>query len=488
MFAYTTKVADTPGGTEAKEMIEPTAEPQKEDILSNWANDPENARNWSTKKKLYNTAVPAVLCFLISFGLAIYSPSHESAKDSFQASTVLSLLPFTLYVYGLAFGPAVSAPLSETFGRRFIYVFVTPIALLFILGASFANNLAALAICRLLAGITISAPLAVGAGSIMDMWTGVNTNRGVVLIMTIAFLGPAVGELVGGWVAQYKNWRWSQWTTLFLGATFWIFAMGAQETYAGPLMRRKAKKLGVPLPPSPVPAGLAGARFLVTVTLARPLYMLVREPIVLLCSLYSSLNFSILFCFLAAIPLIFSTTYNFTPGESGLVLIGIAVGCILGGIVLVLLDSHTMRRHVIKHKAASPPPERMLWGAMIGGPLMAGALFWFAWTARPGIHWMSSIVATGLFGFSNILIFVSTTLYLTNVYGTTYGASALAANGLLRYVVGGSFPLFTIPMYNKLGYPWASSLLGFIAIAFAFLPWIFYVFGSKFRQSSAYIQ
>lgn len=65
MSAYTTKVADTPSGTEAKEMIEPTAEPQKEDILSNWANDPENAKNWSTKKKLYNTAVPAVLCFLM---------------------------------------------------------------------------------------------------------------------------------------------------------------------------------------------------------------------------------------------------------------------------------------------------------------------------------------------------------------------------------------------------------------------------------------
>lgn len=36
-------------------------------------------------------------------------------------------------------------------------------------------------------------------------------------------------------------------------------------------------------------------------------------------------------------------------------------------------------------------------------------------------------------------------LYLTNVYGAQYGASALAANGLLRYLVGGSFPLFTIP-------------------------------------------
>lgn len=35
-------------------------------------------------------------------------------------------------------------------------------------------------------------------------------------------------------------------------------------------------------------------------------------------------------------------------------------------------------------------------------------------------------------------------LYLTNVYGARYGASALAANGVLRYMLGGSFPLFAL--------------------------------------------
>ncbi|KAL3442371.1 major facilitator superfamily domain-containing protein [Aspergillus insuetus] len=469
-------------------MSQSTAPVQPGELESHWANDPNNAKNWSKPKKIYNTAVPALLCFLISFGLAIYAPSHASVQKDFDISTTLSLLPFTLYVYGLAFGPAVSAPLSETFGRKFVYVFITPVALLFILGAGFSNNIAALAICRLLAGISISAPLAVGAGTIMDMWTGVGSNRGVVLLMTIAFLGPALGELVGGWIAQYKAWQWSQWATLFLGAGAWIFALGAQETYAGPIMREIAKQRGLPVPPAPIPGGLAGLCFLASVTLARPLYMLVREPIVLLCSLYSALNFSVLFCFLASIPLIFSTTYSFTPGQSGLVLIGIAPGCMLGGFTLILIDSRTMKRHLVKNKADPPPPERMLLGAMFGGPLMAASLFWFAWTARPDIHWMSSIAATGLFGFSNILVFVSTMLYLTNVYGAKYAASALAANGLLRYLVGGSFPLFTIPMYNNLRYPWASSLLGFLAAVFACLPWIFYVLGNKVRESSAYIR
>ncbi|KAG2002080.1 hypothetical protein GB937_009745 [Aspergillus fischeri] len=462
------------------------AESKQELDLPEWSVDPANARNWSLGKKLYNTAVPSLLCLLVSFALAIYSPSHAKVQKEFNTNTTLSLLPFTLYVYGLAFGPMVSAPLSETYGRRFIYVFITPVALLFILGAGFAKNLATLAVCRLLAGILISAPLAVGAGTIMDIWTGVYTNRGVMLLMAIAFMGPALGSLVGGWIAEYKNWPWSQWTSLFLGAGIWFFSLGAQETYPGPIIRRRAKKLGLPVPPAPIPSGLAGLRFLVMVTLARPVYMLLTEPIVALCSLYASLNFSVLFCFLASIPLIYSTIYDFSPGQCGLVFIGIPVGCVVGTIALILIDSYTLTKHRARNLDVPPPPERLLWGAMVGSPLMPASLFWFAWTARPGVHWMSSITATGLFACSNILIFVSTALYLTNVYGAKYGASALAANGLLRYSVGGSFPLFTIAMYNNLGYSWASSLLAFLAVAFVPLPWIFYRFGTRIRQSSAY--
>jgi hypothetical protein len=110
-------------------------------------------------------------------------------------------------------------------------------------------------------------------------------------------------------------------------------------------------------------------------TLVRLLYMLIYTLIIILCSLYSSLNFFILFYFLAAIPLIFSTTYDFTLGESTLVLLRIAVSYALGGFSLVLIDSYTVKRHVLRSKATMPPPEQTLWGAMIGGPLMARALF-----------------------------------------------------------------------------------------------------------------
>jgi hypothetical protein len=38
-----------------------------------------------------------------------------------------------------------------------------------------------------------------------------------------------------------------------------------------------------------------------------------------------------------------------------------------------------------------------------------------------------------------------------DVYGPLYGASALGANNLLRYILGGVSPLYTRQMYKALG-------------------------------------
>ena len=65
----------------------------------------------------------------------------------------------------------------------------------------------------------------------------------------------------------------------------------------------------------------------------------------------------------------------------------------------------------------------------------------------------------------NMLVFFSAVLYTVDVYGAIHGASAVAANGLLRYILGATFPLFSVQMYQNLGFEWASSLLGFVTVA-----------------------
>lgn len=66
------------------------------------------------------------------------------------------------------------------------------------------------------------------------------------------------------------------------------------------------------------------------------------------------------------------------------------------------------------------------------------------------------------------------------------GASAMAANGLLRYIFGAACPLLIVQMYNGMGFQWASSLLGFITVVLLPVPWLLYVFGEKIRGRSGY--
>ena len=63
-------------------------------------------------------------------------------------------------------------------------------------------------------------------------------------------------------------------------------------------------------------------------------------------------------------------------------------------------------------------------------------LFWFAWTARSSIHWISPVLSGIPFAWGNLAIFISSALYLVDVYGPLNGASAMAANGLMRYTMG----------------------------------------------------
>ena len=48
--------------------------------------------------------------------------------------------------------------------------------------------------------------------------------------------------------------------------------------------------------------------------------------------------------------------------------------------------------------------------------------------------------------------FYSCVLYMVDTYMTVNAASALAANGLLRYIFGAVFPLFAVQMYNGMGF------------------------------------
>jgi multidrug resistance protein len=362
----------------------------------------------------------------------------------------------TVYVLGLGFGPMISAPISETLGRKSVYMTLFPASLLFTLGAGFSQTLAPLIICRFFAGLLGSACLAVGAGTNSDLYTPLYRATASAWFVMAPFAGPVLGPALGGYVAMNKGWRWTQWLILFWGVISCFVTIFGSETYKRIVLQNRAKRLSIPGPSDPLPPGMSKMHFIFIVTILRPMRMLFTEPIVVSFSLYTAFNFSVLFAFFVAFPIVFQSpypeiqVYHFNAGEGGLVFLGLGLGVISATIIFTIMDRMIYRRKTLAMRANGDfshlPPEERLYPAMIGAFLLPIGLFWFAWSAKPSVHWISPVLATIPFGVGSVLVFSSCLLYLMDVYGPMAGASAAAANGLLRYMLGAGFPLFTSQM------------------------------------------
>jgi hypothetical protein len=85
------------------------------------------------------------------------------------------------------------------------------------------------------------------------------------------------------------------------------------------------------------------------------------------------------------------------------------------------------------------------------------------------------------FGIGYILIFMASINYLTDAY-KQYSASAQAAANTLRSYFAVCLLLATNSMYGNLGINWASSVLAFVAILLAAIPFIFIRYGQWIRS------
>ncbi|TKA73636.1 hypothetical protein B0A49_05183 [Cryomyces minteri] len=451
--------------------------------------DPENPHNWSLLKRSYHTVPPALFGFTVTVASSIYTPAVPEIMKRFGVSQTAALLGLSLYVLGLGFGPALAAPISETHGRSIVYKTSLPMFMLFTLGAGYSQNFASLLVCRLFAGLTGAPVLAVGAGTNADLFPPHLRAVATSLFLLAPFAGPTLGPVIGGFAAQHKGWQWTMWCTLFIAVAAYLVSLGTHETYKKVILQRRARRLGIPPPPYNGPEGFGKVKFLVTVTLFRPVHMLFAEPIVGFLSLYTAFAFAVVFAFFAAFPLVFGGVYSFDSSQTGLTFLAIGTGICIAVPTAILLD-RALYQPVYRQKMAQGlsivAPEHRLYSAMVGSVGIPIGLFWFAWTARPGVHWAVPVVAAVPFAWGNLCVFISAALYLVDTYGPLNGASAMAANGIARYTLGAAFPLFTVQMYRRLGIAWATSLLGFVSLAMLPIPWVLYKWGPEIRRKSAY--
>jgi hypothetical protein len=92
-----------------------------------------------------------------------------------------------------------------------------------------------------------------------------------------------------------------------------------------------------------------------------------------------------------------------------------------------------------------------------------------------------------LFGMGYLCLFMALLNYLVDAY-EVFAASAMAAASLSRSSFGAVLPFATRPMYRTLGVAWATSLLGFLAVALCVVPFAFLKWGGRMRERSKFCQ
>jgi multidrug resistance protein len=405
--------------------------------------------------------------------------------------TNLFILPTSIYLVGYVVGPLVWGPLSEEVGRKYVMVAAFTIYTLAVLASALAPNFAALVIFRLISGVGAACPITVCGGVCADLYyTPQSRGRAMAVFMAVTTFGPTAGPIISGYISPI-SWRWSFWVGLiFAGVTVVPLAL-IPETYGPKILKNRAVKLRKETQNenlrAPSEINKSSFRHIVTVVLTRPLRMFFHEPLVFFTCIYLSFSYSIFYMFFQSFPIIYEDIYGFSAGEEGLTFLAIGVGALIACAIYLVWDA-IIRRALSRDAPWSRREEsRRLPLACFGGPFIVIACFWLAWTSRNSIHWIVPVLSGLPFGIGFLLLFMALLNYLVDAY-KIFAASAMAAAGTSRSIWGACLPFAAKPMYAKLGVAWACSLLGFLSLALAVIPFVFYWKGQQLRARSKFCQ
>ncbi|SPO24075.1 related to FLR1 - Putative H+ antiporter involved in multidrug resistance [Ustilago trichophora] len=469
---------------------------QDNHIIVEWYSDsdPENPRNWSSKKKAFVTFLIGLLTFGVYSGSAIYTPSIPGVMDEFNVGLTKATLGLSLFILGYAVGPLVLSPLSElpAVGRNWTYIPSMVVFVIFNVVASIAPNYNTLMAMRFWTGFFGSPALATGGASIADMYEGVGVAFPIAVWAVGAVCGPVLGPILGGFSAMNLGWRWPMWLlTILSGATTIVLALFLPETFEGYILLQRAKRLrhltGNPnlRAQSELDQQATTVAALTKEALLRPLTISL-EPVVFFTSLYLGIAYACFYLFFESFPIVFTEMHHFNLGESGLPFLGLAVSGVVTLIgYLWYLKSYFNPRFLEKEARGIIIPEDRLSIALFASFFVPVSLFGFGWTSREDIHWIVPIIFSAFLQPGVFLLFQSLLVYLPMSY-PKYAASVLAANDLIRSTIAAAFPLFGHGMFKNLGVGIGCSVLGAIFCVLIVPLWGLQRYGHVLRRHSKY--
>ncbi|KAJ1546351.1 hypothetical protein HK096_005196 [Nowakowskiella sp. JEL0078] len=448
-------------------------------------NDPENPKNWSNNRKWIATIVVSLYALISPITSSMVAPGlAEMARDLKLTQNIEIEMVISIFVLAFAFGPFIMGPLSEIYGRVIVLQISNVVYLIFNLLCGFCTEKWQIILLRFLAGLGGSAPLSIGSAVLADLFVPEERGKAISIYSMAPLLGPALAPVLGALITEAIGWRWIFHITTIAGVLVTILGqIYIPETFDPVLLKRKVERLKKETGNSNLYATKKTnepTSKVLTSAFVRPMKLLATQPIMQVLSLYMA--------FLYVVST-FTQLWMFEYGESvsisGLNFISMGLGFFLATQIAAPLTDIIYKKLKIRYGGVGIPEFRI--PLMIPGAILTPiGMFIYGWSAQYHLHWFIPNLGVFIFCAGIAMGFQCISVYLVDTY-TINAASAMAAANFLRSLAGFGFPLFSVYLYDALGYGWGNSLLAFIGIALGFPGPIFlWYFGAKLRAKSTY--
>ena len=274
---------------------------------------------------------------------------------------------------------------------------------------------------------------------------------------------------------------------IICGVSFPVMWTISKETRGQVILRKRRPVSEKPLENKARDSRTSAKDFLKE-NVGRPAYLLVTEPVVFFFTLLTSLSYVLVFLSTQSATLVYQSLYDWPESSIGIAQSALLVGQGIGFVTCLWQNKLFKRAYEnAQHVPNSRLPEVRLYLAVPGSFIgLGGGLFWYGWTSSSDIHWMLPTIGLTFIGYGSMAVMCAVMMYLTDAYAK-YAASASAAACFGENIFAAFVPLATNAMYGRLGYHWASSLLGFVALVLTLAPIALIRWGEDIRKRSPFM-
>ncbi|KAL6822388.1 major facilitator superfamily domain-containing protein [Trichoderma camerunense] len=438
---------------------------------------------YTKRQKFFIVFMSGLGGFFSPLSANTYLPSIPSLSEYLGVSPSLMNLTVTAFLIFQGLAPSFYGDLADIAGRRPAYLISFVIYIAANIGLASQSSYPWLFVLRCLQSSGSGGTYALNSGVIADISTTAERGRYMSAAQSGIMLGPAIGPILGGVLAQHLGWR-SIFCTYII-----VFAITVPETarkvvgngsipptawwnrsLLSEVARYKAggRQGGEGISPPPKPRVLRFPNPLKTL-------LIIKEKDCAMMLFYNAIIYSSWYTVTANLSNLLSENYHLDTLHLGLCYIpfgiGAAMSIVANGYIQDWNYARVARRYgfSIDKKRGDDltqfPIEKarlsIVWPFVYVG---AVAIICFGWAATLKAHLAVLLVLTFAMALFLTACYNSMNLLLVDLYPNS-PSTASAANNLTRCLLAAGGSAVIDPMIRKMGTGWAYTLVGILIIA-----------------------